>query len=157
MRRPGKIPGELPSEVVECIPWLRKRLLSWFKRNGRSFPWREPGTTPYEVVAAEILLQRTTAVGVARAYAGFVERYPSWDALAQAPLEGLENALRPLWLWRQKALAFKHLAQSIEELGGVVPRSRAELERLRGDPFTSRFFIKRPPEPHEPWTSCSSF
>src|SRR5205823_4836815 len=24
-------------------------------------------------------------------------------------------------------------------------------------PFTSRFFIKRPPEPGEPWTSCSSF
>ena len=77
MRRPGKIPGELPSEVVECIPWLRKRLLSWFKRNGRSFPWRDQGGTPYEVVVAEILLQRTTAVGVARAYAGFVERYPS--------------------------------------------------------------------------------
>src|SRR3989440_745893 len=140
MRQPEYTPSALPLEAVERIPWLRRRLLSWFEQSGRSFPWRDPERTPYEVVVAEILLQRTTAAGVARAYAGFVERYPSWDALAQAPLEGLENALRPLWLWRQKALAFKHLAQSIEELGGVVPRSRAELERLRGDPFTSRFF-----------------
>src|SRR2546421_7440949 len=140
MRRPRYPSSALPAEAVERIPWLRKRLLSWFKQSGRSFPWRDPERTPYEVVVAEILLQRTTAVGVARAYAGFVERYPSWDALAQAPLEGLENPIRPLGLWRQKALAFKHLAQSIEELGGVVPRSRAELERLRGDPFTSRFF-----------------
>src|SRR6266566_9275884 len=27
----------------------------------------------------------------------------------------------------------------------------------RGETFTSRFFIKRPPEGHEPWTWCSSF
>ncbi len=138
MRRPGYIPCELSLEAVERIPWLRKRLLSWFKRNGRSFPWRDPQRTPYEVVVAEILLQRTAAAGVARAYAGFIERYPSWAALAQAPCEGIENALRPLGLWRQKALAFEHLAQSIEELGGIVPRTRAELERLPGiGPYTA--------------------
>ena len=138
MGQPGHTPCELPSEAVERIPWLRRRLLSWFKRNGRSFPWRDPERTPYEVVVAEILLQRTTAAGVARTYAGFLERYPSWEALAQAPREGLENALRPLGLWRQKALAFQQLAQSIEERGGIVPRSRAELERLPGiGPYTA--------------------
>ena len=138
MGQPGHTPCELPSEAVERIPWLRRRLLSWFKRNGRSFPWRDPERTPYEVVVAEILLQRTTAAGVARTYAGFIERYPSWEALAQAPHEGLENALRPLGLWRQKAVAFQQLAQSIEERGGVVPRSRTELERLpRIGPYTA--------------------
>jgi A/G-specific adenine glycosylase len=117
---------------------LRRRLLSWFARDGRSFPWREPGRVPYEVVVAEILLQRTTATGVARAYAGFVDRYPSWASLAQAPLEDLENALRPLGLWRQKALAFQQLALSIEGRGGVVPRTRTELERLPGiGPYTA--------------------
>jgi A/G-specific adenine glycosylase len=55
------------------MPWVRKRLLSWFARDGRSFPWREPGRTPYEVVVAEILLQRTTTAGVARVYSGFIE------------------------------------------------------------------------------------
>jgi A/G-specific adenine glycosylase len=132
MQQLGYPPCELPSEVAERIPWLRKRLLSWFKRNGRSFPWRDPERTPYEVVVAEILLQRTTAGGVARAYAGFIERYPSWSTLAQAPCEGLEKVLRPLGLWRQKALVFHHLAESIEEHGGVIPRTRAALERLQG-------------------------
>ena len=133
-----RAPYEISPEAVKRISWLRRRLLSWFARNGRSFPWRDPGRTPYEVVVAEILLQRTTAAGVARAYAGFVERYPSWGTLAHAPLDGLENALRPLGLWRQKALAFQQLAQSIEANGGVVPHTPKELECLRGiGPYTA--------------------
>ncbi len=138
MRRPRYPSSALPAEAVERIPWLRKRLLSWFKQSGRSFPWRDPERTPYEVVVAEILLQRTTAAGVARAYPGCLERYPSWEVLGLAPRAGLENALRPLGLWRQKAVALQQLAQSIEERGGVVPRSRAELERLQGiGPYTA--------------------
>lgn len=132
MRRPVRLSSELPSEAVARILWLRRRLLCWFAQSGRFFPWRDPGRTPYEVVVAEILLQRTTATGVARVYNAFVERYPSWVALAQAPLGSLENALRPLGLWRQKALAFQHLAQSIGERGGILPRTRTELERLSG-------------------------
>jgi A/G-specific adenine glycosylase len=131
-------PCELGPEEIEHIPWLRRRFLSWFARDGRIFPWREAGRTPYEVIVAEMLLQRTTATGVARTYAGFVERFPSWAALAQAPLEELENALRPFGLWRRKAQVFQHLAQSIERRGGVVPHTRAELERLRGiGPYTA--------------------
>ncbi len=75
--QPVRVPYEISPESVKRISWLRRRLLSWFTPNGRSFPWREPGRTPYEVIVAEMLLQRTTAAGVARAYSGFVERYPS--------------------------------------------------------------------------------
>src|SRR5256885_5121183 len=107
MGQPTRATSELALDVGKLMPWVRKRLLPWFARDGRTFPWREPGTTPYEVVVAEILLQRTTAAGVARVYKAFVEHYPAWAALAQAPLGGLENALRPLGLWRQKALAFQ--------------------------------------------------
>jgi len=129
--------GQPVRAPYEISPGAVKRI-SWFVLNGRSFPWREPGRAPYEVVVAEILLQRTTAAGVARAYAGFLERYPSWDTLAHAPLDGLENALRPLGLWRQKALAFQRLAQSIEVNGGAVPRTRKELESLPGiGPYTA--------------------
>ena len=129
---------EFAPEAVARMLWLRRRLLLWFARNGRSFRWREPGTTPYQVIVAEILLQRTTAAAVARAYSGFVERFPSWAALARAILNDLEDALRPLGLWQRKALAFQWLAQAIEANGGVVPRTRKELERLRGiGPYTA--------------------
>jgi A/G-specific adenine glycosylase len=124
--------------VAQHISWLRRRLLCWFARNGRSFPWREPGRKPYEVVVSEILLQKTTAAAVSHAYCGFLKRYPPWTALAHSPLEELKNALRPLGLWRQKALAFQQLALSIDMNGGVVPGTRKELERLPGiGPYTA--------------------
>jgi A/G-specific adenine glycosylase len=138
VRQPVRAPHEISPEVVKRISSLRRRLLCWFPAYGRSFPWRESGRTPYEVVVAEILLQRTTAPGVARAYIEFLKRYPSWIALAQSPLVDLENALRPLGLWRQKALAFQQLALTIEMNGGIVPRTRKELERLPGiGPYTA--------------------
>ncbi len=138
VRQPARAPHEISPEAAKRISWLRRRLLCWFARNGRSFPWRESGRTPYEVVVSEILLQRTTAAGVARTYSGFLKRYPSWFSLTQSPLVDLENALRPLGLWRQKAQAFKHLALSIEMNGGIVPGTRKELERLSGiGPYTA--------------------
>ncbi len=138
VRQPVRAPYEISPEAAKRISWLRRRLLCWFERNGRSFPWRESGRTPYEVVVAEILLQRTTAVAVARAYTGFLKRYPSWFSLAQSPMVDLENTLRPLGLWRQKAQVFQQLALTIELHGGVVPCTRKELERLPGiGPYTA--------------------
>jgi A/G-specific adenine glycosylase len=129
---------ELAAEEIERILWLREQLLFWFERNGRCFPWRDPGRSPYEVVVVEILLQHTAAASVARAYHGFFERFPSWTTLARSPVEDIQVALKPLGLWRQKAQVFKCLAQTLEEGGGEVPRSRAELERLRGiGPYTA--------------------
>jgi A/G-specific adenine glycosylase len=137
VRQPVRVQYEISPEVAKRISWLRRRLLCWFARNGRSFAWRESGRTPYEVVVAEILLQRTTAAGVARAYSGFIERFPSWSSLAHYRLEELENALRPLGLWRRKAQAFQHLAQSIGA-NSRVPRTHKELERLPGiGPYTA--------------------
>lgn len=138
MEQTETIPYEPAPEAIARAAWLRPQLLSWFRSSGRSFPWRDPRREPYEIAVAEILLQKTTAATVARAYSGFIKRYPSWASLALARLEDLESELKPLGLWRQRAQVLRQLAQSIEERGGTIPSSRAELERLRGiGPYTA--------------------
>jgi A/G-specific adenine glycosylase len=122
----------LPPEILQDIPWFRQHLLGWFKVHGRLFPWREQGKTPYEILVAEILLQRTVATNAARAYQVFLQRYPSWTALAQAPLNDLQELLKPVGLWQQKAKVFQSLACSVERHGGTIPTSRQELEQLEG-------------------------
>lgn len=114
------------------VIWLRGQLLSWFEWCGRNFSWREAGRNAYEVVVAEILLQRTTASAVAQAYTPFLARYPSWIALGRATQEELWEALRPLGLWRQKADVLLSLARTVEEARGAFPTSRRGLEQLKG-------------------------
>ncbi len=129
---------ELVASAAAHVDWLRGELLSWFERFGRCFPWREPGRSAYGVTVAEILLQRTTAAQVAQVYPAFLERYPAWDSLARATPAELEDELRPLGLWRQKARALRRLARILEERNGLVPGTRRELERLPGiGPYTA--------------------
>ena len=78
--------GQLPCELSQYIFWLRERMLCWFEQHGRPFPWREAGRSSYELAVAEILLQRTTAAGVARVFPGLIARYPRWEAMAGVPL-----------------------------------------------------------------------
>src|SRR6266699_331665 len=53
--------------------------------------------------------------------------------------------IKEYYVWQLRQLKDRDISQ-------VGPSKRGG-----SSPFTSRFFIKRPPEPHEPWTSCSSF
>ena len=50
-------------------------VLVWWTANGRDgLPWRDSDRTAFQVLVAEILLQRTTAKAVAGAYRPFVAR-----------------------------------------------------------------------------------
>lgn len=128
MRKRRNIDYELAPEIVVKVPWFRRRLLAWFTNNQRSFPWRTPGRTPYEVLVAEIMLQRTIAANVAQVYPVFLAKYPSFDSLARATRDELEIVLKPLGLWRLKARVFNTLAKTITERGGTPPATREELE-----------------------------
>lgn len=134
------------------VLWLRERLLCWFERHGRSFSWRGPGSSPYELAVAEVLLQRTAAVGVARAFPGLIALYPTWEAMARTTLEELQESLRPLGLWRQKAHALLHLSNIVvEKHGGELPCSRRDLERLPGiGPYTASAVLAAVFGLHEP-------
>lgn len=125
-------PLELSPDIKRRVPWFRRRLLEWFETNKRSFPWREPGRRPYEIVVAEILLQRTPAPTVARIYHAFMERFPSWSALAGATPADLRPLLEPLGLWQVRAGILARVAAAMIARGDTVPASRLELEQING-------------------------
>ena len=80
------------------------RLLAWYDRHRRTLPWRAPAgerTPPYLVWLSEIMLQQTTVATVGDYFRRFVERWPTVEALAEAPLDeralglGRPRLLRP--------------------------------------------------------------
>jgi A/G-specific adenine glycosylase len=109
---------------------FRNRLLAWYEDNGRCFPWRSPNVPTYRLVVTEILLQRTQAETVARAYYGFFRAFPSWRQLSQADEAQLMQHLRPLGLWRRRAASLLCLATTVAQNNGRLPTDRGAVEGL---------------------------
>ena len=56
---------------------FRKKVFSWYKENGRNFPWRRKSAGLYEKIISEVLLQRTRAETVASFLPKFITQFPS--------------------------------------------------------------------------------
>lgn len=107
-------------------------LLEWYlKEDKRTFPWRLR-RDPYEILVAEIMLQRTKAEQVAPVFLSFIKRFPSPELLAKAELSEIEVFFSRLGLlWRAKKVKF--LAEKLSsDFKGKVPNNRDKLLSLPG-------------------------
>jgi A/G-specific adenine glycosylase len=107
-------------------------LLEWYHtRNNRSFPWRR-SHDPYQVLVAEIMLQRTKAKQVVPVFLSFMQRFPTAEKLNDASLSEIEFYFLKLGLfWRAENV--KKLAKKIvEEFAGKIPGERERLITLPG-------------------------
>jgi len=71
------------------------RLLAWYDRHRRTLPWRAPAgrrADPYVVWLSEIMLQQTTVATVGDYFRRFLERWPTVEALANAPIDDVLSA-----------------------------------------------------------------
>ncbi len=124
-----------------CFPDLPPGFfVRWFQQHGRAFPWRHPGTSPYGVLVAEMLLRQTRASMVAPVWIKLVQQYPEPQALASADPEALYQLIRPLGFGQQRVAALQSMARVVvERFGGVVPNRVEDLESLpHVGPYTAR-------------------
>ena len=88
---------------------------------------------PFELVVAVALSAQATDVLVNKVTPGLFAAYPTPDQLAAAPVEEIEEKIKRLGLYRNKAKNIKALAEQLLVLhGGEVPTDRAGLEALPG-------------------------
>ncbi|WP_209541393.1 endonuclease III [Variovorax sp. 1615] len=90
-------------------------------------------STPFELLAAVLLSAQATDVGVNKATRKLFPVANTPQAILDLGVEGLEGYIKTIGLYRSKA---KHLIEAcrmlVEQHGGEVPRTRAELEALPG-------------------------
>lgn len=113
------------------------RLRKWWGKNKRDFPWRNTYNS-YEILLSEMLLQKTAAYKAVYAYRDITERYPTAQALANAPIDRLENIIFPLGLVK-RAKIIKELARIlVDDYGGKPPTDKKTLLKLPGvGPYTA--------------------
>jgi len=108
------------------------RLLEWWRKNKRDFPWRRT-KDPYKILVAEVLLRKTDAPKVLAVYEDFLRKYPSIADLAGADESELSLLLVPLGLYNVRAKQLKKLARDIvEQFDGKIPDNPEKLKSLDG-------------------------
>jgi A/G-specific adenine glycosylase len=109
---------------------LRTPLLEWYKGHARPLPWRAT-TEPYKIWLAEIMLQQTTVAAVIPYYTRFLERFPTLQSLAAAPIADVLHLWQGLGYYRRAHLLHR-CAQQLMHQGGEWPRSIEGLRALPG-------------------------
>jgi A/G-specific adenine glycosylase len=110
-------------------------LLAWYDRHRRVLPWRaRPGAVadPYRVWLSEIMLQQTTVRAVAPYYAGFLERFPTVEKLAAAPLDDVLKAWAGLGYYARARNLHACAKAVVTKYGGHFPDSEDALRALPG-------------------------
>ena len=87
----------------------------------------------YELVIAVMLSAQTTDKSVNAVTPILFEKYPSLDSLNNASLEEVEEILKPIGLYKNKAKNLKGIVKDlIERFNYVVPSNKDELMTLPG-------------------------
>ena len=117
-------------EVVRLLEKWGSEEMDWYRLSYRRRKWDKFG-----LLCLVILLQRTRAERVDRAYGRFFERFPTVEKLAESSYEEVEELLKELGLglYRVKARRLVDMARKlVRDYGGRVPTSREELLKLPG-------------------------
>ena len=107
-----------------------------YRQHGRDLPWRRPepdgSFDPYKILLSEIMLQQTQVSRVIPKFQAFLARFPSFAALASAPLSEVLVAWSGLGYNRRAKFLWQAAQQIMQSHGGRLPTTSAELTRLPG-------------------------
>jgi A/G-specific adenine glycosylase len=110
---------------------LPRRLLDWFVRNRRDFPWRRD-RDPYRIWVSEVMLQQTQAATVVPYFERFLQAFPTLTDLAAADEQDVLRLWEGLGYYR-RARDLLRTAQSLAATsGGRFPDELAALHGLPG-------------------------
>lgn len=88
---------------------------------------------PFELLVAVVLSAQTTDAAVNKITPALFEAFPTPQALANADIKDIEDKIRRIGLYRNKARSIQQLSISlVESYDGVVPESMKQLTSLAG-------------------------
>lgn len=110
-------------------------VLAWYDKHRRRLPWRAlPGeiADPYRVWLSEIMLQQTTVATVKDRFVKFLNRWPSVEDLANAPLDDVLHAWAGLGYYARARNLHKCARVVVDGFGGRFPDDAVLLRKLPG-------------------------
>ncbi|MBA2615041.1 MAG: A/G-specific adenine glycosylase [Actinobacteria bacterium] len=102
---------------------MESALLAWYVEHGRDLPWRRT-RDPYAILVSEVMLQQTQVGRVVPRWQAWLERWPTVEALAAAPLAEVIRAWQGLG-YNRRAVSLHRAAARVA--AGGWPDDLSEL------------------------------
>lgn len=114
------------------IDHFRRYIYAFYESAGRTdLPWRQD-FNPYKILVSEIMLQQTQVERVIPKFNAFIEKFPDFTSLAEAPVGELIIAWQGLG-YNRRVLHLQKAAQTVVvRFHGQLPQESLELLSLPG-------------------------
>lgn len=127
----------LSEKIKEAVDLLNKtETTQLIEAMGKIFPKAKAEleyNNPFELLVAVILSAQTTDIAVNKVTPALFEDYPTPKHMMSASLENLEEKLKSIGLYRNKAKFIKNTSKKlVEDFDGDVPNNRKDLMSLPG-------------------------
>jgi A/G-specific adenine glycosylase len=109
----------------------RGALLAWYDAARRDLPWRRE-RDPYRIWLSEVMLQQTRVETVLGYYGRWLERFPTLESLAEAPLDHVLKAWEGLGYYGRARRLHAGARRVLDHHGGVLPADAPSLRALPG-------------------------
>jgi len=110
---------------------FRNTIWDFYKKHGRSMPWRGE-RDPFKVLVSEIMLQQTQVFRVIPKYNQFIKTFPNIGTLAKAPLSDVLTHWSGLGYNRRALFLQKMAREVVLKHKGVLPQEIEQLILLPG-------------------------
>jgi A/G-specific adenine glycosylase len=121
----------------EQVDTFRKVVWDFWEENARNFPWRE-NRGSYQIWISEIMLQQTQTERVVPKYLHFLEKFPTVEALAAAPLAEVLRHWQGLGYNRRGLNLHRAASEIVTRFHSQLPSDTTELLSLPGiGPYTA--------------------
>ena len=114
------------------VPSFSERVIAWQKMSGRhDLPWQQGGDV-YRIWLSEVMLQQTQVRSVIPYFARFLERFPTLEVLAAAPLESVLEQWSGLGYYARARNLHRCAQILVHERGGGFSAEPADNAQLPG-------------------------
>ena len=110
---------------------FRRRLLSWYRRNGRDLPWRRT-RDPYAILVSEFMLQQTQVAAVIPYYHKWLRKFPDFASLARASENEVLRAWQGLGYYARARNLHVTAKAVMNRHGGNFPRGIEQMRQFSG-------------------------
>ena len=110
---------------------FRRKIVSWYRKNGRDMPWRRT-SNPYRIWVSEVMLQQTQVETVKPYYHQFLTQFPTVRRLADATEQEVLRQWEGLGYYRRARQLHAAAKVIVDEHQGRFPTSFDDVLALPG-------------------------